>query len=71
MDMKKISTAAAWEVCSTLALTCILSPPRRGFLFSRFQFIRMAHGKPAMGISKDAETVSPSPWGEGRGEGEC
>jgi hypothetical protein len=26
--------------------------------------------KPASGLSTEAETLSPSPWGEGRGEGE-
>jgi hypothetical protein len=25
---------------------------------------------PVAGIAKEAETISPSPWGEGRGEGE-
>jgi hypothetical protein len=39
-------------------------PPLRDFCFPNN---RLAN--PVAGISKDAETISPSPWGEGRDEG--
>jgi hypothetical protein len=51
------------------ALTCVLSP-RRGFhpvTFSVESAARPNH--PTAGYSKDAGSVSPSPWGEGRDEG--
>jgi hypothetical protein len=52
------------------ALTCVLSP-RRGFqpsMLSDFSAARSNH--PVAGISQSAGSVSPSPWGEGRDEGE-
>jgi len=52
------------------ALTCVLSP-RRGFqpvAFSKYPAVLPFN--PAADLSKDAGRVSPSPWGEGRDEGE-
>ncbi len=51
------------------ALTCVLSP-RRGFqpvTLPLCPAVRPAN--PIAGFSKDAGSVSPSPWGEGRDEG--
>ena len=48
-----------------------LNPLPRGEDFTNHAF-RLAidhRANPAASISKDAETVSPSPWGEGRDEG--
>jgi hypothetical protein len=36
---------------------------------SRWDWVNYRHVNPAAGISKDAGSVSPSPWGEGRDEG--
>jgi hypothetical protein len=51
------------------ALTCVLSP-RRGF--QPFTFPAPPTGllsNPAAIITKESESISPSPWGEGRDEG--
>jgi hypothetical protein len=49
-------------------LTCVLSP-RRGFWQRHFPVIRLRHRLTQSRVScKNAETDSPSPGGEGRGE---
>jgi hypothetical protein len=53
----------------TLALTCILSPGEDFHVHDLNQLCDVM-ANPVAGISKGAETVSPSPWGEGWGEGE-
>ena len=51
------------------ALTCILSP-RRGFPLRAFLVCPEGHPtNPAEGYFKDAASIPPSPWGEGRDEG--
>src|SRR5664279_1824277 len=51
------------------ALTCVLSPGR-GFQPVTLSISPAVHpANPVAGISKDAGSDSPSPWGEGRDEG--
>jgi hypothetical protein len=53
-----------------LPLTLTLSLGEREQQWT-FYFNSQAHlTNPAAGFSTDAASVSPSPWGEGRGEGE-
>ena len=52
-----------------LALTCILSP-RRGFPPIALSVDSGGHpANPVAGYFKNAASISPSPWGEGRDEG--
>ena len=51
---------------SLFALTCVLSP-RRGFHSVTSLVCPIARpNSPAAGIVKEAASISPSPWGEGR-----
>jgi hypothetical protein len=53
----------------TLALTCVLSPGERISPVMLSVGVDDWPTNPALGYSKDAGNVSPSPWGEGRDEG--
>src|ERR1700733_13215136 len=50
------------------ALTCFLSP-RRGHTLHGFRISGSVTTNPASALRPDAGSVSPSPGGEGRGEG--
>jgi hypothetical protein len=61
--------AAGIQLVSLSALTCVLSP-RRGFQpAALLDHLADRSNNPVAGCSKDAVSVSPSPWGEGRDEG--
>ena len=62
---------SVWGIQSVFlsALTCVLSP-RRGFHSVTSLVCPIARpNSPAAGIVKEAASISPSPWGEGRDEG--
>jgi len=46
------------------------SPSGEDFTSPAFSLFGCCSANPAAGFAKGAENVSPSPWGEGRDEGE-
>jgi hypothetical protein len=58
------------EICLDARPSPVSSPAGRGFLLSRFRFANDCPAHPIAGIFQNTGTDSPSPWGEGRDEGD-
>jgi hypothetical protein len=58
------------NLCFTPAIILAFSPGEKEQLLRVSVFADDRPANPAAGLAKDAARVSPSPWGEGRVEGD-